>query len=82
MSLLIQQLEKIRGKDSSKRGQRLAPPALSERLRGWIDNCLVPALVREYLAEQRPENGACSGGEPVAEFAATNATSADLEEGR
>lgn len=45
MSQLIQQLEEIRGKDSSKRGQRLAPPALSEGLRGWIDNCLVPVLV-------------------------------------
>ena len=32
------------GKGSSKKGQRLAPPALSEGLRGWIDNCLAPAL--------------------------------------
>ncbi len=44
MSLLIQQLEEIRGKDSSKRRQKLAHPALPEGLRGWIDNCLVPAL--------------------------------------
>ncbi len=55
---------------------------MSPELKGWLDNVVVPALVREYLAEQRPENGACSQSDPVARFGATSATSADLEEGR
>ncbi len=44
MPLLVQQLEEIRGKGSSKRGRKPALPALPEGLRGWIDNCLAPAL--------------------------------------
>ena len=55
---------------------------LTPELKGWLDNVVVPALVREYLAEQRPENGACSQGEPLAECAATSATSANIEGGR
>ena len=43
--------------------------ALSPELKSWIDGVIVPALVREYLAEQRPENGACSQSDPVAQFA-------------
>ena len=54
---------------------------LSPRLKSWIDNCLVPSLVREFIAEKEREKSACAEGEPVAEFAATNATTADLEEG-
>jgi hypothetical protein len=40
-------------------------------MRSWVDNCLVPILVREYLAEIEREKSACSEGEPVAEFAAS-----------
>jgi len=61
----------------SKDGQQLDPA-----IRSWVDRCLVPNLVREYVAELERKKSACSEGEPVAEFAATSATSADLEEGR
>ena len=54
--------------------------ALSPQMRGWIDNCLVPALVREYVAELERKKSACSEGEPVAEFATTR--TATVEEGR
>ncbi len=49
--------------------------ALSPELKAWLDNVVVPALLKEYLAES-----ACSEGEPVAEFAATR--TAIAEEGR
>jgi hypothetical protein len=77
MSLLIQQLEKIRGKGSSKRGRKPALPALSEGLRGWIDNCLVPAMVRELLAELEHEKSACPGGEAMTKSAATRTATAE-----
>ncbi len=38
---------------------------LSPELRIWIDNCLVPILVREYLAELEREESACSKPKPV-----------------
>ena len=38
---------------------------LSPELRSWIDNCLVPILVREYLAEMDREKSACSKSKPV-----------------
>ncbi len=37
MPLLVQQLEEIRDKDSTKRGRKPALPALPEGLRGWLD---------------------------------------------
>ncbi len=43
--------------------------ALSPELKSWVDNCLVPILVREYVGELDREKSACSEGEPVTEFA-------------
>ncbi len=43
---------------------------LSPELRNWIDNCLVPILVREYLAEMDREKSACSKSKPVKDSAA------------
>ena len=40
---------------------------LTPELRSWIDNCVVPALLREFLAERRPEEILASEGEPVVE---------------
>ncbi len=54
--------------------------ALSPQMRGWIDNCLVPILVREYLAGREREKSACSEVEPVAECAPTR--TAIAEEGK
>ncbi len=38
---------------------------LSQELKGWIDNVVVPALVREYVAELEREKSACSKPKPV-----------------
>ncbi len=51
--------------------------ALSPQMRSWVDNCLVPILVREYLAEMEREKSACSEGEPVAECATTRTAIAE-----
>ena len=59
----------------SKDGQQLDPA-----IRSWVDRCLVPNLVREYVAELERKKSACSEGEPVAEFATTR--TATVEEGR
>ena len=45
-------------------------PALSPQMRIWVDNCLVPILVREYLAEMDREKSACSKSKPVKDSAA------------
>ena len=42
---------------------------LSPELRSWIDNCLVPILVREYLAEMEHEQSAYSKSKPVKDSA-------------
>ena len=40
---------------------------LSPELKGWLDNVVVPALVREYLNELESKKLACSKEEVVAE---------------
>ncbi len=50
---------------------------LTPDLRSWIDNCVVPALVREFLAERRPEEMLASEGEPVVESAPTRTAIAE-----
>ena len=54
--------------------------ALSPQMRSWIDNCLVPALVREYLAGREHDESACCEGELVPQSAPTR--TAIAEEGR
>ena len=54
--------------------------ALPPELRSWIDTCLVPILVRDYLGERESKNLACAREEPVAEFATTR--TAIAEEGK
>ena len=51
----------------------------SVELKGWIDRVIVPALVREYLADLERKKYTCSEGEPVAEFATTRTAIADIE---
>ena len=70
-------LKLAHGKGSSKRGRKPALPALPEGLRGWIDNCLVPVLVCEFLAELEHEKSACPGGEAVTKSAATRTATAE-----
>ena len=33
-----------------------SPPKLASALKEWIDNVIVPALVREYVAEAQEQN--------------------------
>ena len=40
---------------------------LSPQLKSWIDNVIVPALVRQYLARLEPEKSLATGAEPVVE---------------
>ncbi len=54
--------------------------ALSPELKAWLDNVVVPALLREYVAELERKKFACSEGEPVAECAPTR--TAIAEEGK
>jgi hypothetical protein len=35
--------------------------ALSPQLKSWLDNVVVPALVRDYLAQQEAEKVRCNG---------------------
>ena len=53
---------------------------LSPELKGWLDNVVVTALLREYIAELERENSACSVGELVPQSAPTRTAIAD--EGR
>ena len=53
--------------------------ALSPELKAWLDNVIVPALVREYVAEMQREK-TCVRAEPMAKCAATR--TAIAEEGR
>ena len=49
-------------------------PALPTELRDWLDRVIVPALVREYLAE----NPVASEAAPVAKCAAKSTASASV----
>ena len=44
---------------------------LDSALRSWIDNCIVPNLVAEYLASLQGEKRLAAGGDIVAEFRST-----------
>ena len=56
--------DKDRGDLMSSNGDN---PMLTPDLRSWIDNCVVPALVREYLARLECENSLAPEGEPIVE---------------
>ncbi len=38
---------------------------LSPQMRSWVDNCLVPILVREYLARLECEKSLAPSAEPA-----------------
>ncbi len=57
----------------SSNGENSLPAAL----KGWLDNCLVPALVVEFLADLEREKSACPGGEAVTKSAATRTATAE-----
>ena len=50
--------------------------ALSPELKGWLDRVVVPALVREYVAEMQREK-TCAQAGLVTEFAATRTAIAE-----
>jgi hypothetical protein len=53
--------------------------ALSPALRSWIDNCLVPILVKEFLAEAREREKVLDAeSRRVAQFAADGMASSEV----
>ncbi len=49
---------------------------LTSELKAWLDNVIVPALVREYLTETKTEEEVASEGPDVAKSADKNALTA------
>ncbi len=49
---------------------------LASELKAWLDNVIVPALVREYLTETKTEEEVASGGPDVAKSADKDAVTA------
>ena len=47
--------------------------ALSPELRSFLDNAVIPVLVREYIAAQKGEKAACAETGAVADCSAKNA---------
>lgn len=47
------------------------------QLKAWIDSCLVPLLVKEYLAEFEPKKNGFEKVEPVAVSIANDGLSAE-----
>ena len=41
---------------------------LDPALRSWVDNCIVPNLVKEYLDSLQGKKRLAAGAEPVAKF--------------
>lgn len=50
-----------RGRSRSARSARLGK-RLNPELKSWLDDVIVPALVREYLAEMRSQNRLATAG--------------------
>ncbi len=48
-------------------------PTLTPELKGWLDNVIVPALVRQYLLQLEGEKSLASESEPTVEFASAHA---------
>ena len=51
---------------------------LNAALRSWVDNCIVPILVKEYLTSLQAEKELAAGAEPVAEFKTTKPSSSEV----
>ena len=54
-------------------------PRLTPELKSWLDNVIVPALVREYIARPDSEKSLASESEPTVEFASAHAAVAEGE---
>lgn len=53
---------------------RLRPAAINPEVKSWIDNVIVPTLVREYLASERERSEASNFSAPMVEFSDTKAS--------
>jgi hypothetical protein len=53
-------------------------PTPAAPLKGWLDNCVVPILVKEYLAVLQREKVLAQRVEPVAQCAASNTATAEV----
>jgi hypothetical protein len=50
---------------------------LTPAIRGWIDNVVVPAMVREWIAREGSENRIANGPKVVAQFEGRDVLSAE-----
>lgn len=71
-------------RDSKERLSHSSPqPAcvgdnINPALKSWISNCVVPLLVKEYLASLRIEKDLAAATEPMAEFRTLHASSDEV----
>ena len=53
--------------------------SLTPELRSWLDNVIVPALVRQYLTEQQPEKSLAISAGPTVQSALAHTAVAEGE---
>lgn len=53
---------------------------LNPALRSWVDTCIVPILVKEYLASRQVEKELAPAAEPMAECEAKESSSDEVAE--
>lgn len=54
-------------------GNRVLPNApLNPQVKSWIDNVIVPMLVREYLASEEQHDKSLSGDIPMVQYPTSN----------
>jgi hypothetical protein len=63
---------------SNRRKEIEQPEAkLTPEIRGWIDNVIVPAMVREWLTREEHANRVANGPKSVAQFEGRDVLSAE-----
>jgi hypothetical protein len=63
----------------TKQRKQIEPPqsAFDPEMRSWIDNVIVPAMVRDYIAEHVDPNGVAARSKAVPESEANHTPSAE-----
>ena len=51
---------------------------LDPAIRSWVDNCLVPILVKEFLASRQVDEELASGAKPMQECGAKESSSDEV----
>ena len=66
-------------------GSRSGQPArlgdnLDPALRTWVDNCIVPILVKDYLASLQVAKELAPAAEPMAQFSGMGSSSGEVKQ--